>query len=245
MSNYFENFPKVLYKFGSNERPVLFQKLSKYVDVVDTLKDRASAYLEYEIRDYERPDTLAYRLYGKSEYDWTFFLMNDRLRECGWPMPTQELYEYATTEVYTGYVARLEATNMGDVAQYANIIKVGSSVIFTGGATATVTQVDLENAQVYLSSDTDITTNIALNMLVDNTVNTIVTGVVEAYNADHHYLNEDDEWLDYFSTDPTKFPVTNLEHLVNENDATKRIRVIKKESIESIVSEFKRLVASN
>jgi len=245
MSNYFENFPKVLYKFGSNERPVLFQKLSKYVDVVDTLKDRVSAYIEYEIRDYERPDTLAYRLYGKSEYDWTFFMMNDRLRECGWPMPTQDIYDFVVNEVHTGYVARLDASTLGDVAQYASTIVVGAPVIFTGGATATIKRVDFENAQVYLDADTDITTNTALNMLVDNTLNTIVTGVVEEYNADHHYENTDGEWLDYFSTDPTKFPVTNLEHIVNENDKTKRIRIIKKDSIESVVSEFKRLVASN
>lgn len=244
MSNYFENFPKILYKFGSNEAPVYFQKLSKYVDVVDTLKDRVSAYLEYEIRDYERPDTLAYRLYGKSEYEWTFFLMNDRLRECGWPLPTQDIYDFAVNEAYTGYVARIDAADLGEVAQYAGVIVKDAEVTLTGGSKATVKNVDYENAQVYLIADSDITTSATINMSVNST-DVTVSGIVKEYNADHHYENEDGDWIDYFSTDPTKFPVTNLEHLVNENDLTKRIRVIKKDSIESIVSEFKRLTASN
>ena len=66
MSKYFENFPKVFYLFGEEESPVLFQQLTRYVDLIDILRDTTGAYIEYEIRDGDRPDTLAHRLYGKS-----------------------------------------------------------------------------------------------------------------------------------------------------------------------------------
>jgi len=36
---------------------------------------------------------------------------------------------------------------------------------------------------------------------------------------------------------------TNLDFLFDENDASKRIRVIKKESIDNLVGELKRLLA--
>ena len=107
MSNYFENFPKVLYLFGDEEEPVLFQKLTQYVELIDTIRDDQGAYIEYEIRDGDRPDTLSYKLYGKSEYDWTFFLMNERLRETGWPKDTKQLYEYAQNTLFPNYTAKL------------------------------------------------------------------------------------------------------------------------------------------
>ena len=243
MSNYFKDFPKVLYKFGSNEQPVYFQKISKYVDVVDTLKDRVSAYIEYEIRDFDRPDTLSYRLYGKSEYEWTFFLMNDRLRETGWPMPLQDLYDYAVNDAYTGYVATLDVSTMDSAALYAGLFTEGASFTLVGGSTGVVERADLENKQVYLTSDSDITAG--PTVILVGTTNVVLSNVVNEYNGVHHYINDSDEWLDAFSTDTTKVPVTNLEHIVNENEKSKKIRIIKKDNIESVVSEFKRLIASN
>lgn len=242
MSNYFKDFPKVLYKFGSNEAPVYFQKLSKYVDVVDSLKDKVATYIEYEIRDFDRPDTLSYRLYGKSEYDWTFFLLNDRLREMGWPMTQQDLYNYATQDAYIGYVAKLDVTTIDSAASYAGLFTSGSSVQLNDGSVATIEKADLENAQLYLLSDSDLTSKDTLTV---NSTDVPITGVVYEYNAVHHYINDSDVWLDHFSADTTKVPVTNLDHLVNENDLTKRIRLIKKQNIESVVSEFNRLLASN
>lgn len=243
MSNYFKDFPKVLYKFGSNEQPVYFQKLSKYADVVDTLKDKVSAYIEYEIRDFDRPDTLAYRLYGKSEYEWTFFLMNDRLKETGWPMTQTDLYNYAVNDAFTGYVATLDVSTIDSVAQYAGILTQGSTIELTGGSTGTIEKADLLNKQVYIVSDSDLTQS-AIDMVVDGTTTVALTQIVNEYNAVHHYINDSDEWLDAFTSGAGKLPVTNLEHLVNENDLSKRIRIIKKQNIESVVSEFKRMLAS-
>lgn len=241
MSNYFKDFPKVFYKFGSGEQPVYFQKLSKYADVVDTLKDRISTYVEYEIRDFDRPDNLSNRLYGKPEYDWTFFLMNDRLRETGWPMPLQDLYDYAVQDAYTGYVAQVDVSTFDSAASLVSLFTTGTSVTI-GGKSATVEKHDLDNAQVYLTADSDITQSISLTV---GSTTVSLTNTVYEYNAVHHYINDSDEWVDYFSTEVVKVPITNLDHLVNENDKSKRIRLIKKENIESIVSEFKRLIASN
>lgn len=240
MSNYFANFPKVLYKFGSNEQPVYFQKISKYVDIVDSLKDKVSAYIEYEIRDFERPDTLAHRLYGNSEYDWTFFVMNDRLREMGWPMTLQEVYDYSVNKAHTNYVIQLDVSTFDSAAEFAPIMTAGKQITL-GGKQATIERQDLDNAQVYVACDSDVTQS--TSMYVDSQFYMIKNTIYE-YNAVHHYTNDSDQWVDYFSAEPFKTEVSNLDHLVQQNDETKRIRVIKKESIESVVSEFKRLIAS-
>lgn len=121
MSNYFENFPKKLYKFGDDEDPIFFQKLTNYVDIIDNISQDASTYVEYEILDFERPDTLSHKLYGKSEYEWTFSLMNERLRECGWPLTLQEVSKYAVEIAYPNFVCEIGLTipesALGDSAE--------------------------------------------------------------------------------------------------------------------------------
>ena len=34
-TKYFQNFANVNYRFGDNEKPVLFNKISQYVDLID------------------------------------------------------------------------------------------------------------------------------------------------------------------------------------------------------------------
>ena len=106
---FFKNFPKVRYKFGDAEAPVSFRKLSTYVDVLDRVVNNISTYNKITIKDYDRPDTLAYQLYGKPEYYWTFFVMNENLREQGWPIPQKELLTFIK-KAYPGVAVQLYGT---------------------------------------------------------------------------------------------------------------------------------------
>jgi hypothetical protein len=88
-SKYFKNTQLIRYRFGDNENPVLFQKLSTYVDLLDQVRTETSFYQDYTILSGERPDTLSLRLYGKDDFYWTFYMMNDKLRESGWPIANE------------------------------------------------------------------------------------------------------------------------------------------------------------
>ena len=92
MSNFFEKFPKIAYRFGNNESPVEFQNLSVYIDAIDQVKEYASFYQNYQIKSGERPDHVSHILYDNANYGWTFWLMNDHLRESGWPMDNSQVY---------------------------------------------------------------------------------------------------------------------------------------------------------
>lgn len=251
MSNYFAKFPTVAYLFGNEEQPVLYQKLTKYSDVIDQIREAVSAYTEYEIQDFERPDTLSYRLYGTSEYEWTFFLMNERLRETGWPMPVQELYERIQTDFFKHYTAKLAVSTIPEVArlqvaQYADLYPVGQQVILDGVHSGTVIRKNLDVGEITISSDDDITTSTLLAYEAPDpsqplTSSTPLTNTVYEYEGTHHYENADGEWLDKYFDDLSGAVIkTNLEYLVDENDASKRIRLIKKNEIEAAVAEFKR-----
>jgi hypothetical protein len=248
MSSYFESFPKSFYNFGNETTPVLFQKLTKYVDFIDTFRDDIGTYLDYEILDGDRPDTLSHKLYGRSDYDWTFFVMNPRLRETGWPLSVRDVYEKATTTYFRNYTAKLDVSTAEDVAQYADIYPVGTPVA-VGGQAAVVVKKDLQVGEIVLSSDFDIRMNVSMEYTTPTsdplTVNAPLTNVVYEYEGTHHYVNGDEERVDYFFDAGTRVPITNLEHLVNENEESKRIRVIKRDLIQDVVGKYKRLLSAN
>lgn len=95
MSTFFQNFPLIDYRFGDEINPALFQNISVYIDLIDQIVDDGSFYEKYTIQDGERPDTLSYKLYGTTDYYWTFFLLNEHIRQQGWPLTVQDLYTYS------------------------------------------------------------------------------------------------------------------------------------------------------
>ena len=248
MSNYFENFPKVVYLFGDETQPVQFQKLSKYVDLIDTFRDDVAAYIEYEIRDGDRPDTLSYRLYERSTYDWTFFLMNERLRETGWPMSITQLQERAPIDFFPHYVARLSISTADSAAEFSGIYPVGTPVEVSGKK-GVVVRKNLDVGEITISSDSDLTGGVTLAYQDPDTsdplqVGASLTNTVYEYEGIHHYENNSAEWLDrWFDNLEFAVPKTNLDYLIDQNDESKRIRIIKKENIDTLVGELKRLLA--
>ena len=90
---HFQNYPKVLYRFGNEIDPVVTQNLATYVDIVDQVKDDITIYSDYTILDGDRPDILSYRMYGDIRYYWLFYYVNDNIKEEGWPLTAHEVYE--------------------------------------------------------------------------------------------------------------------------------------------------------
>lgn len=92
---FFNNFNPILYKFGNEESFSLFQNITQYVDLIDEIKSRNLYLSDYTIPVNERPDQTSFRLYGTTDYYWTLFLVNDDIRENGWPLTLNEVTEAA------------------------------------------------------------------------------------------------------------------------------------------------------
>lgn len=93
--SYFSNFNPTLYKFGNNTGYSLFTNLTQYVDLFDEIKDRDLFLDDYTVPQNERPDQTAFKIYGTTDYYWTFFLVNDHIRENGWPLTVNEVHTAA------------------------------------------------------------------------------------------------------------------------------------------------------
>ena len=123
MSDYFREFPVVDYRFGDETTTTRFQHLGTYVDVIDQVKDYSVYYNTYNILNGERPEQVSYKLYGSPNYYWTFYLLNDHLRQSGWPVRDADLFtkiqKYYPNTVITTSAVSLE---MKPVAENGSVV---------------------------------------------------------------------------------------------------------------------------
>lgn len=264
MAFYFKNFPLTKYSFGDNEPLVYFQKISSGIDLIDVLKEEVSVYTKHTILDNERPDTLSYKLYGTSDYYWTFFLMNDTLRESGWPMPLEREYE-VLYERYPNYTMTTDSF-------IAPSFPVGTEVKTSTGYFATVLKKNLELGQIiikptgfkeqYISELNSIVTVVAPATEYPNNF-TGVTSISYAdgsitqvasvwlsqreYDAAHHYEDSNNEFVDVdpYSQDRTgKKVITIKQRFQKKNSDIKEINVLRPAVADSVVGEFQKLLRS-
>jgi len=268
--SYFKNFPLIKYRFGNEIEPVFIKDISVYVDLVDQLKDQVAYYANYTIVDGERPDTLAYKLYGDVSYYWTFFLLNPELREQGWPLSVGDAYDLSEKK-YANYALQIDGAGSlnpgGIIKNYlasdtvlaetypvgANVVLIDSSVQI---AQAEVVRRNLDIGQIvfkFLSGVESVMTNIEEITYIDGAViyssapayGTNFTNNVLEYNAPKYYKNSagdrvDIDPYDIGTSTSSLTPVTYQEEFIEQNDAVKVIKVFKKDVIDNVVSEFNR-----
>lgn len=88
---YFRYLDQINYRFGDNVESTGFTNLSQFSTILDQIKDDSTAYRLVQIKNGERPDVLSQRLYGTPDLHWTFFMLNEHVRNQGWPLSEQDL----------------------------------------------------------------------------------------------------------------------------------------------------------
>ena len=91
--SFFSQFPNLLYDLKNNNRFINAKNIFRHVDVNDVLAEDITTYTYYEVQEGERPDTVSQILYGTPDYYWTFFLIDDKMKEglYSWPKDPQTL----------------------------------------------------------------------------------------------------------------------------------------------------------
>ena len=143
---YFRRFPMIYYNFGDNEANTIFPNITAYVDIIDQVKQEVSFYDKYTILDGDRPDTVSQILYDTPDFHWTFFAMNDGLRESGWPLASHKLRAL----IKKRYPHRTVTTE----SNIADIFLPGTPVVGkTSGTTGIVIERNLDLGQIVIASD--------------------------------------------------------------------------------------------
>ena len=263
-TKYFKNFESLAYRFGNLEDPVLFNNLTQYVDLIDEIKTNVAFLNKYTILSGDRPDSLSHKLYGTTDYYWTFYLMNDHLRLSGWPVDTGDLLATAASKYPNKFITFNNRTTIGGNAEdIAVTFPVGQSV--TGASSTTVGTIvkrNLDLGQLFIKITSGTKFTVGEQLQFTNTDGDIISLIVasegEQYNAVHHYKNTDGKQVDidpypgfFFDSAGEKIlvtsgliPVTYRDRLENRNDELKTIIVIRPDSIDKVVADFNKALKS-
>lgn len=98
--SYFNELPNIQYlsRFAnqsSNEDYTLAKNIFRRAKLREDIASAVTAFQYYQIRDNERPDQIAERVYGDAELDWVILITNnitDYISQ--WPLSNNDFYEY-------------------------------------------------------------------------------------------------------------------------------------------------------
>ena len=209
--SFFKQFPKVQYDFNRTGVLQNMVDIFRSVRPLPSFLDDVSAYKYYEVKNGERPDIVSGRLYGTSQYYWTFFVINDHLHDGyrAWPMSQEALQDYMAKE-YRGFAIETspKATDGPDGAfedSLSGRFTLGETVVGgTSGASGTVTKkiVDLSQLIVQDTTGTFSSNDLIVGQTSSNSVS--ANRVYKYIDAPYYY---------YKAGDALKLPVTNADHI--------------------------------
>lgn len=233
--SYFENTKYVPYKFGTSDEFTLHQNLTAYVDLIDQVRNNNSFYTKQTILDGDRPDNLSYKLYGSTKYYWTFYLMNDAIRERGWPLTDQEVLALVQSE--------RNNTTLISMDDLTNKFKIGSTVTgLTSGASGVVINRRLLLGQIIVSGSQSFVSGEIIQAVEESGTNTAtLTGVADEWESVYEYVDSNLIPTDinpYVGAGAQLAAVSYYDKYVNENDELKDIIVIKPDAIASVFEQF-------
>jgi hypothetical protein len=135
---YFSKFPLLIYPVqdGSSLKYVYVKNLLRRVALTEDLKSGETAFIQYEIKDGERPEHIAERVYGDPNYHWLILLTNDIIDPYhGWYKSGIAMEEYVQQK-HGGYTVYF--TNTDNSFFYSTYLDTGATLSQNGNTTAVV-----------------------------------------------------------------------------------------------------------
>lgn len=264
--SFFQLFPKTQYDIFNTGVKTEITDIFKYVQAkIDDLDD-LSAYRFYTVRNGMRPDQVSYELYGTDRYYWTFFLVNDHLKNGigSWPLDDVEFERYMADE-YEGVVVNCRAKyirNSDDLLiriddSVAGRFQIGETVTgLLSGATGVLFSKDPSLQQLVIK---EVQGTFQTNELIrgNTTLDTITTFEVFPHQlAPKFYLDENgnvsDNSLFIGTSDDGLAPggrffqdlqvVTNREFEEELNEKNAKIRIVRPEIIADFANRYEDLL---
>ena len=119
MPRYFEQFPLMIYDIKGNNNYKLVPDIFRRVKTKNKIKNNITLLDVYDVEDGERPEHVAYKLYGESEYFWVVCMMNNIENPYyDWPLSNLQFENYVKDKY----------TNPEDIHHYEKIQSSGSKI---------------------------------------------------------------------------------------------------------------------
>ena len=100
---YFDRFPLLAYDVAGNENYKLLPNILKRVKLRSGLRSGSFLFDSYDVQDGERPEDIAFKLYGDAELHWIVLMTNNITdRYYQWPLTQPQFQEYLEDKYGTG-----------------------------------------------------------------------------------------------------------------------------------------------
>lgn len=248
----FKYFPTLDYEVQENN-------IQKIVDIfrqvrpVSYLLDNVNAYEYYTVNDGDRPDIVSQELYDTVDYYWTFFLVNEQLREglSFWPKSYTELEDFINRKYPENVLAgfRQPSADRNNTNVIIHHFSVGDEIFGRiSGTRATISKIYPSLNQMVL---TDQVGSFVQGEIISGVNGGDLISNSEVYwkhmlyaDAPRYYLNQEDDVIDNVDMveSQNKIAVSNKEYEQEINDELSRIRVIKKDFVEDFAIAYRELI---
>lgn len=134
---YFSKFPYVDYTLNAKNdqtKTVFVRNILRRIGLSEELKTGRSVFIEYDIKDGERPEHIAERVYGDVDYHWLVLLTNEIVDPYhGWCKSGDVLQDYINKK-YTGYAVYFTNRTAGSTSGWFYNSKVGQGSSLSQGS---------------------------------------------------------------------------------------------------------------
>jgi hypothetical protein len=101
--SYFRNFPLMAYDVKGNKDYKLLPNILRRVKLRAGIRSGTFLFDNYDVKDGERPEDIAFKLYGDAEYHWIVLMTNNITdRYYQWPLSQPQFQEYITDKYGAG-----------------------------------------------------------------------------------------------------------------------------------------------
>jgi hypothetical protein len=100
---YFDRFPMMAYDVKGNEQYKLLPNILKRVKLRTGIRSGSFLFDNYDVTDGERPEDVAFKLYGDAELHWVVLMTNNVTdRYYQWPLSAPQFAEHLTDKYGAG-----------------------------------------------------------------------------------------------------------------------------------------------
>jgi len=101
--SYFSRFPLMVYDVKGNEDYKLLPDILRRVKIRSGLRAGSFLFDKYDVRDGERPEDVAFKMYGDAELHWVILMTNDVTDGYyQWPLSQPQFQEHITDKYGAG-----------------------------------------------------------------------------------------------------------------------------------------------
>ena len=131
---YFSKFPKILYDIKQDGTSKVVTDIFRRIKVREKIKDNISLLDKYDVGEGETPETVAFKIYGDTNYFWIICLMNNVVnRFYDWPLDEFVFQQYVADKysnpdgIHHYEVTQSSGKQSGDgPADYSHKLEVNS-----------------------------------------------------------------------------------------------------------------------